>query len=162
MSQVACSNKVTVTFFVTVTLFLLFLCGCARSPAITKICFPEYCVQAEVSDTFEKRSLGLMFRESLLEKEGMLFVFPQEEVYNFWMKNMRISLDMIWVSSDKRIVDIKEDVPPCIQEPCEIIRPNTKARYVVEVVSGFAKKHKLKVGDSIKFKYTPLSVLGDR
>ncbi len=96
-----------------------------------------------------------MFRESLLEREGMLFVFPQEEVYNFWMKNMRISLDMIWVSPDKRIVDIKEAVPPCIQEPCEIIRPGTKALYVVEVVSGFAKKHKLKVGDSIKFKYTP-------
>jgi len=99
-----------------------------------------------------------MFRESLLEKEGMLFVFPQEEVYNFWMKNMRISLDMIWVNSDKRIVDIKEDVHPCMQEPCEIIRPDAKARYVVEVVSGFAKKHKLKVGDLIKFKYSPLSV----
>jgi uncharacterized membrane protein (UPF0127 family) len=134
---------------------LSLLSGCAHSQAITKICFSDYCVQAEVCDTFEKRSLGLMFRESLLERKGMLFVFPQEEVYNFWMKNMRVSLDMIWVSSGKMIVDIKENVPPCIQEPCEIIRPGAKALYVVEVVSGFAKKHKLKIGDLIKFKYTP-------
>jgi hypothetical protein len=95
-----------------------------------------------------------MFRESLSEREGMLFVFSKEEVYNFWMKNMRIPLDIIWISSGKEIVAIKEQVPACIQEPCEIIRPNATALYVLEVASGVARKYKIKIGDSVKFKYT--------
>src|SRR3989344_7461514 len=80
-----------------------------------EVCFQNSCVNVEVSDSPEERARGLMYRESLGENEGMLFIFEDEEIYPFWMKNTLILLDIIWISSDLIIVDIKK-VVPCAEE----------------------------------------------
>ena len=108
-------------------------------------------IQAEVADTVEKRQLGLMFRESLRQDRGMLFIFDQPDFYRFWMKNCRFPLDMIWLDQNKRIVSFTSNAPPCLGDPCPTYQPDEKALYVIETVAGFANEHGLRPGMKVKF-----------
>ncbi len=135
------------------TIFLFFLFSLVQVNNIfaETVCFKDVCIEAEVVESVESRQKGLMFREGMPENKGMLFVFPQEAKHGFWMKNMKFSLDMIWIDSDYNIVEIKENMLPC-QGSCPVIAPLKDARFVLEVVSGFALKNKLKVSDKITIK----------
>ncbi|MDP4039863.1 MAG: DUF192 domain-containing protein [Candidatus Pacearchaeota archaeon] len=116
--------------------------------AENKVCFDSYCFDVEIVSTPESRTQGLMFREELGENEGMLFIFEQEGIYPFWMKNTLISLDMIWINSDKEIVFIKQNTTP---ESLESINPGKKAKYVLEVNGGKAEELGIDVGEMIEF-----------
>lgn len=105
-------------------------------------------IKAEVADTLPKRIEGLMSKKILPEKEGMLFIFNEENYHGIWMMNMRFPIDIIWIDKDLKIVDIAEDAQPC-KFKCPIYRPDSKASYVLEVNSGFAKENKLQIGDYI-------------
>jgi uncharacterized membrane protein (UPF0127 family) len=105
--------------------------------------------QAEIADTPEKHARGLMFRRCLKDGYGMLFVFPDEEVRSFWMKNTLIPLDMIFLNSDRQVVDLYASVPPCRRDPCPSYTSALPARYVLEIAGGLAAKLKLRVGDKI-------------
>jgi uncharacterized membrane protein (UPF0127 family) len=113
-----------------------------------RVCIKNTCITAEIADDDYKRQQGLMFRESLTDDRGMLFVFQVEDKYSFWMKNMLIPLDIIWISRDLRIVDISTNVKPCAGA-CENIIPKQAVKYVLEVKSGFVSKHKLNLGDQV-------------
>jgi len=108
-------------------------------------------VTAELAVTEEQRQRGLMFREQMKEDQGMLFIFETEDIYAFWMKNMRFSLDLLWLDSEHRIVHVEENVPPCANEPCPSYEPSRPARFVLELVSGSVKKHHLRLGDRLEF-----------
>lgn len=124
--------------------------GCA-TVASNKLCLKDACINVEIADSDYKRQDGLMFRESLPEEEGMLFVFGEEGLYGFWMLHMRFPLDIIWIGQDKRIVHIQKNAPVCLDpNDCRSMMPQVKARYVLEVNAGFADKHQLKVGDRLK------------
>jgi hypothetical protein len=112
-------------------------------------------VRVEIADTPELRQRGLMFREHLAEGDGMLFIFEEVGFYPFWMKNTLIPLDMVWLDADRRVVSIAHSVPPCKADPCPNFSPTADALYVVEVVSGFAKRHKVREGDVLVFKGMP-------
>lgn len=135
---------------VSLMLLLIFSSTSLSEQPTRKVCFEKACVQAEVADTESKRQLGLMFREGLPEKQGMLFVFEREDKHSFWMKNMRLSLDIIWINKDKRIVDISLNVPPC-KDSCKGFIPKEKAKYVLEVSAGFTEKNRVKIGDGVDF-----------
>jgi uncharacterized membrane protein (UPF0127 family) len=121
----------------------------SASPKTTKkVCVKSLCVKAEIADNDQARSIGLMNRDSLADTEGMLFVFPSPDRYAFWMKNMRISIDIIWIDKDKRIVDIRTRVPPC-GEVCGSMVPAKEALYVLELRSGSADDRKIKIGDIV-------------
>jgi len=106
-------------------------------------------VRAEVVDTPPAMERGLMFRESLPQNEGMLFVFERTGVYPFWMKNTLIPLDIVWLDEDWRIVSIAASVPPCRADPCPSYPPSGPARYVVEVNGGFTRTHGIARGDRV-------------
>ena len=138
--------KITLLFFL-VTLF-----SYAWGKEITrKVCLREVCVQAEVADSPIKRQRGLMFHRPLGDNEGMLFVFEREDLHAFWMKNMHFPLDIIWINSNKRVVDIKTNLAPCRLGPCPNIIPRATAKYVLEVRSGFVIRNNIKVGDQVSF-----------
>jgi uncharacterized protein len=128
---------------------VLILCG-FKFPHAQKVCIRGACITAEVAATDTKRQKGLMFRRGLAADKGMLFIFEKEGKYSFWMKNVRFSLDIIWVSADKKIVDIHENVSPC-KEVCANLTPRGPARFVLEVKAGFAKAKGLEIGDSVEF-----------
>ena len=83
---------------------------------------------------------GLMFRESLDEKAGMLFVFPNDTVHGFWMKNTLVPLDMIWIDKNLTIIDI-QTAEPCKTETCPSYIPSGDARYVLEINANQSEKY---------------------
>ena len=127
------------------------LCGCVPS-IIKKACFTGSCIDVEVVDNDTARSRGLMYRDRLLDTQGMLFIFPEDAVYSFWMKNMRFALDILWVDHTRRIVDIHTFVPACTTTTCQSYKPCDSVRYVLEVNAGFVNGHHLKRGDTVEFK----------
>ncbi|MEK6845074.1 MAG: DUF192 domain-containing protein, partial [Nanoarchaeota archaeon] len=105
-----------------------------------------------ISSTQEELSKGLMFRESLDKNSGMLFIFPENGIYSFWMKNTLISLDIIWINSNKEIVFIEHNAQPCQENNCKNLAPNETAKYVLEINAGTADEMGLEIRDKIKFK----------
>ena len=103
----------------------------------------------EVSDDQEEFMRGLMFRQHLPWNAGMLFVFNDEDPRTFWMKNTLIPLDMIFVDSDSKIVDIIENVPPCKQDECPTYPSREPAQHVLEVNAGFVQDTGVKIGDHL-------------
>lgn len=105
-------------------------------------------VSVIVADTARSREQGLSGRAGLGTDEGMLFVFPQDGVYPIWMKDMRFSIDILWVSSSGVIVDIRERAAP--ESYPEIFTPRGEARYVVELPAGWVSRHGVAVGDTVR------------
>jgi uncharacterized membrane protein (UPF0127 family) len=108
-------------------------------------------VTAELAVTEEERARGLMFREKILAEQAMLFVFERAGIHSFWMKNTLVSLDMLWLDDERRIIHIEADVPPCRAEPCPSYGPLRPARYVLELKGGVAAELGLKVSDRLMF-----------
>jgi len=103
----------------------------------------------EIADTPEKHSRGLMFRRKIRDDYGMLFIFPDEDIRSFWMKNTLIALDIIYLNRERQIVDMYLAVPPCCADPCPSYTAKFPAQYVLEIKGGMAKKLKLEIGDKI-------------
>ena len=112
----------------------------------------EILVKAEIADDPQERSKGLMFRERLDQDSGMFFVFEREDRLSFWMKNTWIPLDMLFIDENFEIVEIKEFVPPCMEDPCPDYPSNKPARYVLEVNGGFVEKNSIRVSDKVLLK----------
>ncbi len=102
----------------------------------------------EFSETNYERETGLMYRTSMEENQGMLFIFSAEFPRNFYMKNTYIPLDIIYLDQHKKIVSFQENAVPLNEEglPSEI-----PAMYVLEVNAGMAEKWLLEIGDTISF-----------
>jgi len=105
-------------------------------------------IDIEVAQTPDEEQQGLMFRRSMLDSLGMLFIFNTEEQQSFWMKNTYIPLDIIYVNANKQIVSIAQNCKPLSEESIPSEGP---AKYVVEVIAGYAAKAGLKKDDKIDF-----------
>ncbi len=104
----------------------------------------------EIAADDASRARGYMGRETVGRREGMLFLFDRSERYPFWMKNCKVSLDIVWLDERLRVVDIAFDRPPCPEEgPCPEVSPILPARFVLEMAGGTAKAERLARGDSI-------------
>jgi uncharacterized membrane protein (UPF0127 family) len=106
-------------------------------------------VCAEAATTPAELETGLINRTFLNENAGMLFVFPTEQKQSFWMKNMRISLDIVFITTDMHVLDIYQSVPPCTIDPCVLYTSNAPIRYVLEVNAGFSEQHGIASGDTV-------------
>ncbi len=117
-----------------------------------RIFFPNgETIIADLAISEEDRARGLMFRETLFDDQGMLFVFEEEGLYSFWMKNMNIAIDILWLDKDKRIIHLERNVPPCKKDPCPSYAPQVHAKYVLELNAGSIEKRKLKLYERIDF-----------
>lgn len=123
------------------------------SPAVTALTLPSGKVlQVEVMVKDEDRTMGLMFRPSLAEDKGMLFVFETVEFHGIWMKNCKFPIDIVWLDQDRKVVDLAESVPPCKADPCPVYQPLRKAAFVVELSAGQARREKATRGSALSFK----------
>jgi uncharacterized membrane protein (UPF0127 family) len=105
----------------------------------------------ELAKTPEEQAHGLMFRESLPDRAGMLFVFPEVAVHKFWMKNTMIPLDMIWMDAAGKVLFVSADTPPCKADPCPNYGPDVPASSVLEIAGGMAAKETVAPGTIILF-----------
>ena len=113
------------------------------------VVFENKTFQVELAQTDAERKQWLMYRESLAEDKWMLFIFPNEWKYNFWMKNTLIPLDMIRINEidwENRVVDI-QTAEPCATPKCESFEPNWVSQYVLEINAWLAEKYDIKVWD---------------
>jgi uncharacterized membrane protein (UPF0127 family) len=101
--------------------------------------------------TDEDRAMGLMFRPSLPQDRGLLFVFEQVDFHGFWMKNCRFPIDMVWLDEERKVVHVAESVPPCKSDPCPVYSPLRRAAYVVELNAGQARREKAVLGSAFTF-----------
>jgi uncharacterized membrane protein (UPF0127 family) len=99
-----------------------------------------------VADTPLRRSQGLMFVRELATDQGMLFLFDPPRFASFWMQNTYLSLDLLFVAADGRIVNIIENATPLSTRPLESDAP---VRAVLEVAAGTVQKLSLKPGDRL-------------
>jgi len=130
---------------------LLILNGCNYKYVLIGNGEEKIRVNVEVADNEAERMQGLMFRESLEENSGMLFVFENKAKYAFWMKNTLIPLDVIFIDENFNIVDIIY-AEPCKEDPCERHIPKKESLYVLEVNGNFAERNGISIGNKIKFR----------
>ena len=104
--------------------------------------------QVEIAATPEKREVGLMYRRELPLDYGMLFIFPGERINSFWMKNTPIPLDMIFISSERKIVGIVHETVPFSLEGRSVSVPS---QYVLEINGGLSRRYGFKAGDVVRF-----------
>jgi len=137
---------------------LVLACGAAPAPSPARAAGPGFgqatlpsgrVLVLEVQRTPEERARGYMGRAHVGDDEGMLFVHPQAAVRKFWMKNCLVSLDLIWMDADHRIVHIEHEAPPCGPDECPGIGPDRLANDVLEIRGGLARLEGLNIGDRI-------------
>lgn len=107
-------------------------------------------LKVEVASTPEQQQMGLMFRETMADDAGMLFVFPLSRHQSFWMRNTLLPLDMFFINSQWTVVGVVENAEPLTEDPREV---EGESQYVLEVNAGFAKAHGF--GPGTKVRYTP-------
>lgn len=105
-------------------------------------------IDIEIADDDMSRERGLMWRKSMEERQGMLFIMDEEDMLAFWMLNTYIALDLVFVNSDKEIVTIRKNAIP---QQLDRIPSSRPALYVVEVVAGFCDKYGIREGHYIAF-----------
>jgi hypothetical protein len=105
-------------------------------------------IDIEIADTDYERTRGLMYRHSLPENAGMLFIFDRSEPRSFWMRNTYIPLDIIFADEKKQIIQIYRKTTPLSYTA---MQSKKNAKYVVEVNAGFSDNHGIAVGDRIRF-----------
>jgi uncharacterized membrane protein (UPF0127 family) len=117
----------------------------AETLLVTKADGRTVSLSAEIAANDEDRGRGLMFRKTLSDGEGMLFVFESDQRLSFWMKNTTVPLSIAYVSSDGRIIEIK-DMEPLSLAPVESER---SVRFALEVPRGWFARAGAAAGDTL-------------
>ena len=129
-----------------VALALLAACGSQPTAVLHGAAGPAS-VRLEVAATDAARMKGLMFRQTLAEGDGMLFVFGETSDHGFWMKNTFVPLDMIFIGDDLRVVGVHARAVPQSTDPIKVGAPS---RYVIEVPAGWAERHGVARGTQVE------------
>ena len=108
----------------------------------------RYTIEVAADDA--SRAHGLMDRTKMEVDHGMLFVFDDDAPRAFWMKNTKISLDMLFFDASNKLVSVQHNVPPCQADPCPAYSSGAPARYVLELNGGQAQELGLTPGDEMK------------
>jgi uncharacterized membrane protein (UPF0127 family) len=132
--------------FLLITLFLCSSCV-AQDPYVK---FKGETFTVELAETTDKQQLGLMFRESMPDNHGMLFLFPRETRRAFWMKNTKIPLDIFYFDQQLALVSVSENTLPCRTPRCPNYPSEGPAKYVLELNAGKAAELGAKPGDKLE------------
>lgn len=126
---------------------ILFLSACTSTAHQVQL--GDTIFKVELAQTDHERAQGLMYRESMSDDAGMLFIFDDEQPRSFWMKNTLIALDIIYFDRNRRLVSIQHDVPPCRNtiSRCPGYPSTGPAAYVLEINAGLSRKYGFKRGD---------------
>lgn len=103
----------------------------------------------EIAETDYETQTGLMYRTDMEPKQGMLFIFPEEAMHSFYMKNTAIPLDIIFIDDDLKIASFQKNTRPFSEDG---LSSKVPVQYVLEVKAGMADHWSLDIGDRIAFK----------
>ncbi len=151
---------------VAVTLGILIGVACADSsgptgPAVT---VGSSWFEVEIAATSQERSRGLSGRESLPDSSGMLFVYDSAQTPSFWMREMLIPLDFVWIGEDCSVVDLHTNVPPpppgTSTGSLPKYKPANPVRYVLEINTGKVDELGIEIGDPVSFEGIDVTGVG--
>ena len=125
------------------------LTACAAHPSGPYVELNGHSYTIEIAADDASRAHGLMDRTEMAADHGMLFVFDDDAMRAFWMKNTKIPLDMLFFDADRKLVSVQHDVPPCLGDPCPAYSSGAPARYVLELNAGQAGKLGVTSGDEL-------------
>ncbi|QED38920.1 DUF192 domain-containing protein [Antarcticibacterium arcticum] len=108
----------------------------------------ERTIDIEIADTPYERETGLMYRKSLGENQGMLFIYSNEASRSFYMKNTYIPLDLIFYNKDSIVVSFHENAVPLTETS---IPSNFPAQFILELNAGKVEEWNIETGDKIRF-----------
>jgi uncharacterized membrane protein (UPF0127 family) len=139
--------------YISVLIFLFFalitvLNAQETTNIIIKNNYKDVYFNVEIARKKIDRDKGLMFRKNLNLDKGMLFIFPNESKLSMWMKNTLVSLDIIFISKNHKIVDIINNAKAMSKE---ILTSKVKAKYALEINAGLVKKLNINIGNNIYF-----------
>ena len=124
-------------------------------PITAEVVLGDTLIGLEVANTPQEQALGLMHRPALPDDRGMLFPFTPPRPVSFWMRNVLIPLDMVFVQEGE-IVGLAENVPPCAADPCPTYGPGRQlVSYVIELRGGRAAELGLAIGDAVEIQWLP-------
>ncbi len=149
------SLRVTRSYYFHAIFFLVLaptICSCSkhsRTPNnnLYEVNINDKSAYVEVASTREERMLGLMYRDKLDKDHGMLFIYPQEQILSFWMKNTKIPLSIAFIGSDGIIMQIESMFPKSLIAH----KSKDKVRYALEMEKGWFKKNNIKAGNRVGF-----------
>ena len=134
-------------------LALVFLSACTHGPrVVVHAARGPVTIPVEIANTPATRESGLMYRNDLGADAGMLFLFPNDEDLQFWMKNTPLPLDMVFIDAARVVVGIVADARPFSTQARGVGKPS---RYVLEVHAGFCARHGIAPGDTLDFVAVP-------
>ncbi len=153
------------SFKVNILFFVVFFLGLMASPLTAETTWSSINLEAKSAGIFihssngnrhlfkvelavneESQRKGLMNRLSLPAFQGMLFVFPKEQVVKMWMENTLISLDMLFINKEGKIIYIEHNAVPLSKKT---LGPDTPVKSVLEIKGGASKELGIKIGDTI-------------
>lgn len=102
----------------------------------------------EVAQTSAEREKGLSGHHPLNSNQGMLFIYPTPGIYSFWMNEMRFAIDIVWISENKRIINITRNVSPTTYP--QTFKPPSPVQFVLEIPAGSADEYQLQIGNQLK------------
>ncbi len=103
----------------------------------------------EIADNDYETQTGLMYRSSMKQQHGMLFVFPTEALHSFYMKNTQFPLDLVFIKEDLTIASFQENAEPFNENG---LSSKVPVKYVFEINAGLVQKWQLALGDKVEFK----------
>jgi len=118
-----------------------------QDQVISTVTINQTTINVELAQTLKEKIQGLSGRDILDENQGMLFIYDVQDLYSFWMKDMKFPLDIIWIDKDYTIIDLHTNVLPGSFP--QRFQPKNPAQYILEVNAGFCEKHNITVGDIV-------------
>jgi uncharacterized membrane protein (UPF0127 family) len=130
--------------------YVLSACSALASGPSVELHGHHFDVELAADDATRER--GLMFRDEMPADHGMLFLFDTPHELQFWMKNCRMPLDILYFDEKYKLVSMQQRVPPCRSagNDCPVYPSNAPARYVLELNAGTADKLGVEIGDELK------------
>ncbi|MBI5391786.1 DUF192 domain-containing protein [Candidatus Woesearchaeota archaeon] len=147
---------------ISVLILLFFVAGYFHNKTVGKAVLPNGLTRVSIltargsveldieqAKTEFERERGLQFRKVLPKDQGMLFVYAEEVKRNFWMKDMLIALDFLFIDGNLHIVNIERNVQPCEANPCPVLSSKIPVLFVLEVNAGTVDGEFIKEGDPV-------------
>lgn len=136
-----------------ILLFGLLLAGCQiTNNSIKAVKINDQILTIEVASTESKKIRGLSGRENLPADSGILFIYPNYDIRQIWMKEMRFPIDIIWIK-DNQVVGLGENLPIPTSTELLIYPSPEPINYIIETNAGWTKDKKIKIGDGVDFIY---------
>lgn len=111
-------------------------------------------LRIDYATTSTAREKGLGGRTSIPTNYGMLFVFPEDDYFGFWMKDMLVPIDIFWLDNKGQVVSISYNVATTSYP--NVFYPPAPVRYVLETAAGFAREHAIEIGTPLLLKNFPI------